>query len=372
MKFLLLINSLQGGGAERVVQTFSKYLIENNYEVIIITLYNKPIEYEFNKKIKILSLDLKWDVLLPTKLFKFRKILNDEKPDVVLSFLVKANFLNVLSKLYKNDVPTIISERSMSLFHYGSNWIGTILKKLIKYLYSKADGIIAVSEGVKQSLIQLGVKNERIQVIYNPQPIEIIQKKMVEKPETIVNFNKPTIVTMGRLVPSKGHTTLIKAFKLIKQEIDCQLLIIGKGPEKLNLEELSKSLNIEKDVIFLGHLENPFPILFNCDLFIFTSVYEAFGNALVEAMICGLPIISTDCQSGPREILKGGECGILVPLNDEKKLAEAAVRLFLNQNISEHYKVKSKERILDFEMKKICKQYLEFISQVNKDRKIRN
>jgi glycosyltransferase involved in cell wall biosynthesis len=235
------------------------------------------------------------------------------------------------------------------------------MRSLIKRLYPKATQISAISYGVKESLLSFGICDSKIKVIYNPQPIKKIRKLATEAPAVELCPDRKSIITVGRLVDEKDHVTLIRAFEKVRKRIKSRLYIIGDGPNREKLESLAESLDVADDVIFLGWQSNPFAILKQAELFILSSHFEGFGNVIVEAMVCGLPIVSTDCPSGPSEILKDGKAGLLVPVKDSDSLANAITKLLTDQQAYEEYSRKSLNRVNDFDVSLIAKEYLDFM-----------
>jgi len=169
------------------------------------------------------------------------------------------------------------------------------------------------------------------------------------------------LVTVGRLVDLKDHVTLINAFAKVREDIDVRLYIIGDGPNRKKLERLGQTLGLADDIRFLGWQRNPFALLKQADAFVLSSRFEGFGNVIVEAMACGLPVISTDCPSGPHEILEGGETGVLVPVGDVDALAQAITAMLSNRQKLAEYAQKSKSRVKDFDVSRVASEYLEFL-----------
>ena len=205
--------------------------------------------------------------------------------------------------------------------------------------------------------------------IHNPFNIEMIEK--MSKEEIEIKKKRFTFVTVGRLDKGKNHKLIIDAIR----DIDADLWIIGDGELREELQRYVKELNLNDKVYLLGKKENPFAYISKADYFVFASNHEGFPNVLVEALACGLPIISTDCQSGPREILalnsdvsfqlkdkiELAEYGVLAPIKNVGKLKEAMDLMINDEQIRTNYKEKAKQRANDFRIDKIIKQYEEII-----------
>ncbi|MCK9455650.1 glycosyltransferase, partial [Sulfurimonas sp.] len=183
---------------------------------------------------------------------------------------------------------------------------------------------------------------------------------------------KFTFITVGRVDSGKNHKLLVEAIK----DIDAKLYIVGDGELRSALEEQIRELNLKDKVVLLGRQSNPYKYLAKADCFVFSSLYEGFPNVLIEALACGLPVISGDCQSGPREILapesdvkiqlkdevEFAEYGILVPLNSVEKLKEAMNKIMTSEDLRNRYKEKAQQRARGFDVKKIIKQYEDVIN----------
>lgn len=378
-KVVILINSLDGGGAERVVTTLLNNLV-NEYECHLILIENK-ISYELDKKINVINLSEDSNqngiiklIRLPLIAYKLNKVIKKYKFSQVTSFLYRSNYVNILAK-YLSKHKCIISERIAPSSMYEDNSISSKISKiLIKNLYNKADKIISVSKAIENDLLKNFNINVKQNVIYNPYDIE----KIKELSEISISYNiekEKSIITVGSLGKRKNHSLLINAFSKIDDE-EYKLYILGKGEEEINLKILIKNLNLEKRVIFLGFDSNPYKYLSKCSIFVLASNSEGFPNVLVEAMLCGCSVISTDCLSGPREILtlnsninfklkdklELADYGILTPLKNIEIMKEAMNLLINNENLRKIYQEMAKKRGNEFRIEKIIKQYENIIS----------
>ncbi len=377
-KIVFLINSLDGGGAERVVSTLLNHFV-NDYECCLILMENK-ISYDLDSRINIIHLNESQNqngivklLRLPIIAYKLYRIIKDNNIAQIISFLHRANYVNAISK-YISSHQVILSERIASSSIYSDNSITSkISKYLIKKLYSKADLIIPVSKAIKNDLVNnfnIKVKQE---VIYNPYDIENI--KILSKENIDIKIQKEkSIITVGSLQKRKNHSLLINAFSKIENN-EYKLYILGIGNEEDNLKLLTKELNIENRVIFLGFDNNPYKYLSRCSIFVLSSNSEGFPNVLAEAMVCGCSVISTDCLSGPREILAPNsdvefqlkdknelaQFGILTPINNIQKMTESINLLIKTDSILNSYSKKSIERSNDFNIEKIVNEYIKVL-----------
>jgi glycosyltransferase involved in cell wall biosynthesis len=377
-KIVILINSLDGGGAERVVSTLLNNFVEK-YECHLI-LMEKKISYELDSRINIISLDEKLNqsgivklARLPIISNKLNRVIKKHNFSQITSFLYRANYVNVLTK-YLSKHKCIISERIAPSSMYEDNSLSSKISKfLIKNLYNKADKIISVSKAIQNDLIGNFGINIKQKVIYNPYDIEKIEQLSKEDIAYVID-RKKSIITVGSLGHRKNHSFLINAFSKIDDK-EYKLYILGKGEEESNLKNLVNGLELNERVVFLGFDNNPYKYLSKCEVFILASNSEGFPNVLVEAMVCGCSVISTDCLSGPREILapssditiqlsneiKLAEYGILTPIKNIEKMKEAMNLIIDDESLRKNYQDKAKQRANDFRIEEIIKQYEEII-----------
>lgn len=367
-KIVIVINSLESGGAERVVSNLLNSWVDK-YDCYLILIHNK-IFYDLDEKIKILhlnELDTKSGIrkffALPILSYKLSKIIKEHKFDRIISFLTRANYINVLSNIFVKHT-SIISERAMPSLQYQVGLSSKINKYLIKQIYPRATLCLTNSQGNMLDLKNnFGVSN--LDWIPNPFDLDKIEKLSMENVR--IRKEKFTFVTVGRLDNGKNHKLIIDAIK----NLDAELWIIGDGVLKENLIEYIKDLKIENKVFLLGKQTNPFSYLSKADCFVFSSNHEGFPNVLVEALSCGLPVISTDCKSGPREILAPksnietqltdelelSEYGILVPIQNIDKLKEAMNIIIEDEDLRKKYFNKSKTRAKEFSLEKIIRKF---------------
>lgn len=374
-KIAFLINSLAGGGAERVVSTLLNNYCEQ-FDCYLI-VFNKVIDYQLDGRITVISLHTHhyYDAInflkLPILGYKLARIIHRYQFKTMVSFLHRANYVNVLSRYFSKH-QVIISERIAPSSLYGDNSLASkISRSLIRTLYPKADLVIPVSKAIKQDLINnFGIRNPQV-VIYNPYDIKRIQT-LAQEPITMDLTD--TIVCVGSLSKRKDHVTLIQAFAKVRY-FRSKLLIMGEGTEKEALINLVATLGLSHRVIFGGFDNNPYKYIAKASMFVLASTSEGFPNVIAEALICGCPVISTDCLSGPREILNPStdltepvknnvvqaEFGVLVPVKGEQQLADAIDLFFTNSSLIQQYKEKSQTRIIDFSITNITQEYLSHI-----------
>ena len=325
-KLAIFLPALGGGGAERVMLKVAQGMVGRGYSVdLVLTQVAGPYLAEVPHSVRLV--DLKASRVL-SSLPSLVRYLRRERPDTLLSGL----YANVMALWARSlaRVPTrvVVSEHNtLSLaVRQATDLRVRLAPQLIKRFYRRADGIIAVSAGVADDLSRVtGIPRHLIQVIFNP----IITPDLRVKSQAPLDhpwFNPgepPVILAAGRLTAQKDFPTLIKAFALIQEGRKARLLILGEGKERPAIEALVKQLGLEEDVSLPGFVVNPYPYMVRAPVFVLSSRWEGLPTVLVEAMFCGALIISTDCPSGPREILRDGLYGQLVPVGDPVKMAKA-------------------------------------------------
>ena len=384
-KLTILSHSLGGGGAERVVS----YLLEGlkkDYHLTLVLLENS-IAYEIPHDIVVHFLDnAKKDekgivklLKLPYLGWKYKQFCKSSHADISLAFMNRPSYISIFAKLFGSKVKTIISERSTPSMLYGDASLPSRASRiLIKRLYPLADLIISNSKGNRSDLIEnFDISPASIRVLYNPLNLTKIMSLAATQNHNLIDFDRFTYIAVGRLDQGKNHRLLINAFTKIENK-NTQLLILGEGPLKKTLERQIVTLKLEKRVFLIGFNSNPYQYMTKADAFVLSSNYEGFPNVLIEALACGLPVISTDCKSGPREILAPQydihsmlvkdvvevEYGILVRLNSVKALAEAMSRVIENQKLYCAYKNKAKRRAMDFEVNKLLQKWISQIESL--------
>lgn len=312
-KIAFLIPTLSNGGAEKVVSVISKYLPSNFDKYII--LYNEDsIFYEYDATL--LSLDyigssskrkfvkkIHKIIYFPILIGRLKKMKIKYEFDYVISFLNHFNILNILSR--KNEKCIISVRNYISLQHTGID--GKIFKFFIKKFFKKADAIIPVSKMIAHELVnKYNINNDKIRVIYNPYNIKNIKHlSNIPISKEIADFiTNKTLISVGSFHEKKGHMNLLKVVNhLRKVDSSYKLILIGDGPNRKKYTEYIKKNNFENNVLMTGFIKNPFNIIKKASLFVLSSRHEGFPNVLLEAMICGKAIVSTDCYSGPSEIM---------------------------------------------------------------------
>jgi glycosyltransferase involved in cell wall biosynthesis len=223
--------------------------------------------------------------------------------------------------------------------------MSALLVSLAKRLFPQADAIIAVSEGVLRDTIEfLGVKPSKVHTVYNPaypDNIDVLSDEAVE--EACFSDGLPVILAVGRLSKAKDHHSLVRAFYILRQTFDANLVIIGEGEERESLESLVHDLDLTSNVHLLGFVANPFKYMKKASAYVLSSKYEGLPGSLIQALRCGCPVVSTNCEWGPAEILEKGRYGILVPVGDPVLLARAVMETLVRTTDRQPLIVRGKE-----------------------------
>jgi N-acetylgalactosamine-N,N'-diacetylbacillosaminyl-diphospho-undecaprenol 4-alpha-N-acetylgalactosaminyltransferase len=354
-RVLFIINSLAGGGAERVICTLLRASQSELREshVSLLLLDREPAMYDVPRWVDVEQLDCRHSLI--RSIWSVWRALRRARPDLTVSFLTRSNVANVIGSLLLG-IPAVISERVNTSSHLGSGAGAALARALVKATYPKARRIIAVSQGVADDLqASFGVRSERMAVIANPIDVDAIRAQAQNG--TPLPVEEPYAVTMGRLVPNKNFGMLIEAFA--RSGIAGRLLILGDGPEREALARRAEALGLTGRVVMPGFSANPFPTLARAAFYVSPSNAEGFPNSLLEAMSVGLPVISTNCPSGPSEVLADlrreevGEGvtfaphGILVAPNDPDAMAEA-LRAMADPARRRSYAERASKRAADF------------------------
>jgi glycosyltransferase involved in cell wall biosynthesis len=319
--------SLRGGGAERVMLTIINELASSGAKVTLILLRAEgPYLNKIHKSVKVVNIGRQRTILsLPFMVHYFRK----NKPDVVISALPHINMVTCWAqRISRIKSKTIITEHNTlsRSVKYSTTIRGRWLPFFMKLTYPLADTVVAVSNGVADDLSNmLKLPRADITVVYNPVVSDFLVKSSQKKIDHawLESERTPVILGVGRLTEAKNFATLIKAFSILVENIPAKLIILGEGKQRGHLENIIKQLNLTDKVDLPGFIENPYPFMKKCELFVLSSIWEGLPTVLIEALSLGAKVISTDCHSGPREILEDGKWGTLVPINNVNSLAQA-------------------------------------------------
>ena len=369
----LLIYSLGPGGAERVVSLLLPAL-RHHYNVHLV-LMNLTQFYAIPEEITVHYIEhsdpgeagLVKLLKLPLLAWRYARYCRKHHITISLSFMTRPNYIALLAKALGFGGKVVINERATPSLQYGyrdlASWIN---RRLIRTLYPHADTVMANSGGNAEDLRKYFGIPQTIRVLHNPCDLETIEALKKEQAPGFPTEKRFTMISVGRMDTGKNHRMLIDAFVLSKME-GSRLIFIGDGPLRSELETYVRELGYTDTILFVGHQPNPYAWLVRADCFVFGSNHEGFPNVLLEALACGLPVISTDCPSGPREILEvDGDVpyGILVPVGDTKMMAEMMQRIRSDEALRDHYAKRATIRANAFALAPFTSHFIKVLDQI--------
>ncbi|MFN0023038.1 MAG: glycosyltransferase family 4 protein [Parvularculaceae bacterium] len=335
---MFAVPTLYSGGAERVISILANFWAASGREISIAT-FETPAStsyYQIDDRVRIHRLDLtpvskpRWRAILHTfkRIGALRRLIRAERPDVIISFLTKMNVMTAQAA-DGLGVPVIISERNNPyLQKFDTFWD---LSRAIAF--PKAFAFVTMTRGAAEFFPE----NQRPHTRIIPNPVSPISIA----PKSHRGYN---LTAVGRLTEQKRFDRLIEAFSIIEKDFpDWRLVIWGEGDLRQKLEALRDTLGLKERISFPGVTKRHGGWVETADLFTLSSDYEGWANVLVEALACGIPIVSVDCDFGPKDILKGGELGVLAPRDDVAAYASALARMMSNEALRRDYAAKGVE-----------------------------
>jgi glycosyltransferase involved in cell wall biosynthesis len=339
-RILLVLPSLERGGGERVLLQLARSFLAAGREVhLAVLLGGGPLRGEVPDTAVLHELidaahAVKGFRLAYRAFPKLASLLRAIEPQAVLSTMTGTNLLTVLACKRARVGPRLVLREAASLVNVKSG-----LKRLMmRRLYPRATELVAVSTGIARELDRLGLAENKIHVIHNPVDPEKLRQQAAEDLPLKLRGKVPYIVSLGRLAEQKDQQTLVRAYALSSLRMSHLLVIVGEGDQRLNLEQLSRELGVEDRLLLVGAMDNPYPILAGASLHVLSSRWEGYPNVLLEALALGVPVVSSDCPHGPRELLDDGRYGRLAPVADANALA-CAMAAELAQPCSDRQRV---------------------------------
>jgi len=364
--FFIPFLKARAGGLPKVASTLT-IKFADKYDISIISLFHHQELYPTKGKRFTLAVKNYYMGAIP-KLIYLQKLIKSISPDIIISFMFYTSFWIIpIMYLFKIDAPLIISVNSNPDSQYKKR---IYFKYLMKFLFplKKVTAIVPVSKELKTLLAQkYRINKQKIIPIYNGVDIEKIKQMALEKIDSHEKvFNNPNIIkfiTVGRLSAEKGHKYLIEAFtKVLKEIPNSKLFIIGEGKTRPQIEKMIQERNLNNSVILIGFLHNPYNYISRSDIFVLPSLSEGLPYALIEALICKIPIVSTNCETGPNEILENGKYGILTKVADSDDLAEKMVSLAKDKKARAHFSNISHQRTDIFDIKHFIEKWEELVA----------
>lgn len=362
MKICIVLPSLLGGGAERLHILLAAYWAQNGYEVDFILLQNQEEHGMLNSLVPhAANIQVLGCSRIRKAIFPLKNIFRKKQYDIILSAMWPLTIITIFSNiLSRSPAKVVVSDHSnLSLARTAELKVPNIVLRItIGIFYRLAYAIVCVSNGVAKNISFLGaISLKKISVIYNPVCNEGVRPNVSQSYDSLWKTStKHRLLAVGSLKEQKNFSNLIKAFSLLDPSIQSvsELKILGEGPLRNLLQHQISMQGLEDKIELHGFEIDPSPWFSSAHQFILSSSWEGFGNVLVEALNHGLSIVSTNCESGPSEILENGKHGLLVNVDDSHSLAKG-IELALN---TQYDKERLFQRSQDFTVEKAGKAYI--------------
>lgn len=365
---LFYIYEMGAGGAARTLLNIINNLDRNKFKVVLVTLnFEGTYEKYLKSDVNFIKMDSK---RLTRSLFQLSKIIRQQKTDIVFSTIPRVNTIAIIATLLSfSKAKNVVREAD----NLGGTFKENLKLRFFGLMYRMSSQIVSLSEGVKENLVKrYKVKPDDIKVVYNPLDLVKIAESvngynLPDSYESIFNKEEPVILSAGRLVEQKDQKTLLRAFALVNNDIKSKLVILGEGPLESSLLKLGEELGISDRLHLIGFQSNPYLFMKQADVFVLSSKHEGFSHVIAESLAVGTPVVSTNCRSGPEEVLQKGKYGRLTPVGDEKEMAASIMEML---KLSHEEKQSAVEngllRAKDFDAQKIVKQYERIFDQTIK------
>lgn len=328
-KIAICLPSMNGGGAERIMMILANGFAARGMDVdLVLSQATGPYLESIDGRVHVVDLGSSRVMKSFPGLVRY---LRSIRPAAILSALDYANIVTLLARIVAR-VPSrvVISERCAikAMYEQNMTFRRQTIYRLIRLTYHLADAVVAVSDGVRAEILELtGVSPDRAHTIYNPIVDDALMAMSMEAVDHpwFASGGLPVLLAVGRLSEQKDYATLIRAFARVVRKRECRLIILGDGEQRAALESLINELGLAGRIQLPGFQRNPFAWMRMASAFVLSSRFEGLPNVLIQAMACGTPVVSTDCPSGPHEILEGGRWGRLVPVGDPAALAGSII-----------------------------------------------
>lgn len=363
-RIAFFLSHLAGGGAERVAVMIGGSLLERGHRVdFVLAQATGPLLQDIPSGARVVDLHASRTL---TALPGLTNYLRRENPFALIAIPDHTNLVAIWAKLLANATARVVITNHINAslsIRNTPKLQEKLYPHLLRVFQRTAYAIVAVSSGAADDLAhRTGIRRERITVIYNPvfhPGIEILKAQPLDHPWFAAG-QPPVVLAAGRLTLQKDFATLLQAFSSVRQNRPVRLVILGEGELREPLVALAKDLHIDADFNLPGFINNPYAYMARCRVFVVSSAWEGFGNVLVEAMASGSQIVSTDCPSGPAEILEKGKYGRLVPVGDPNAMA-TAIQAALDHPLSTDLLLR---RAQTFSVEAATEKYLQAIGLV--------
>jgi len=357
----LFTTTLDIGGAQRVMRHLAEGFADRGLQVDLVLIRAGPKKYDIPKNVRVLDIGAPRIYAALPGLIRYMR---ENRPQAMLSAGKAVNVMVLLAKrLAMVSSRLVISEHNTlsNSVRESTDWRKKLLPTFMRRTYSQSDAIVAVSEGVATDLSQeFPFLDKEIQVIYNP----VVTPDLIHRSKEPLDHpwfkasEPPVVLSAGRFTEQKDFSTLVEAISLLRKERTVRLAILGKGKKQEELESVVRKENLEDNVLFPGFVDNPYKYMKQADVFALSSKWEGLPTVLIEAMACGTPVVSTDCPSGPAEILENGKWGRLASVGSPAELSSAIMKTLDDP-------IDGSPRAEDFHLDHVMESYLEIIYENN-------
>ncbi len=369
-KIIIFYPSFERGGVELILINLINFFLKNKIKIILISSNFNNKKIIRNKYFEIKNFSNKINKIIPNRVAKallaskfLAKELKKSNPKNTIVFSLQSSSISILlSRIFKFKIVVRNAEDPLYSTFYAENRIFSIFILILKFLtYSFASGIITNSNGSKKSIKKLIFFKKNIKYIYNPYLKKILKN---------IKFKKNNyILSIGRFTKQKNFEGLIKSFKYLQKNIDnYKLILVGDGELKKRMIMLVNNLDLNKKVKFISWTNDIDKYYKKSKIFILNSVYEGLGNVLIDAVNYNIPIITTNCKSGPSEIIDYGKGGFLVPVKSNIELSNKIEFVIKNNKIAQKKVIFAKNRINRFLCERNSEQYLNFLKKIFNER----
>jgi len=346
-KIALVISSLSSGGGERVVATLSQEFAKR-YDVTIILFDSTHIDYQYGGQIVDINCPEKKSFVGKTynllkRAYRLKKIIRQRQFDHIFGFMESANYPSILA-----------SRDTVASLHIDFHFLNPIERFLVRHIYPLAKAVAPVSDDIAVTL-QQELKLENVTRIYNPVPF----KELEELAKEPLEHSRKFLIAVGRLTYQKHFDLMIDAFAESNARKDCDLIILGEGELRADLEQQISSLELKDSVHLPGRLKNPFNFMKHAEFMVLSSRAEGFPMVLIEALSLSCPVIATDCPTGPREIVQKGVNGILIQMKNKAELTRSIDTLFSDRSLRQNFANKARESVDHLSVESICQEWIE-------------
>lgn len=362
-RIVFCLSSIGGGGAERVASLLCNHWAEQGASVLIIATSSLRSNngYYLHEDIDVVHLAdrVAGSRSKLKRILALRSLFKSYKPDAIISFITDVNIASIIAS-FGIRCPVHVSERSFPPARIKDT--GRLYSILRKWLYRFATTVVAQTNEAG-AWLSTNCPSSNVIVVPNPVNYPLSGAQTLDPKNSDLINGRRVILSSGRLVSSKRHDVSIRALAHLPQVFsDTALVVLGDGPERSKLEDLSSQLTVNDRVVFLGHVDNPGAWYARADIFVFPSSFEGFPNAVMEAMSYGLPVVCFDILAGPRQLISDGENGMILPDdNHVERMTVAIEELLANSEKRAVISVKATEIRSAFSIERISEQWLQIL-----------